>query len=199
MAEPALYLASASPRRRELLAQLGLAFAVIEVEVDERARPEEPPAALVRRLAQAKAEAGLAALGAPPGAVVLGADTVVVVGGEALGKPADRAAAEAMLARLAGREHRVLSAVALARPGRPSALAVSATRVWMGPIPAARRRAYCAGGEPLDKAGGYAIQGRAAAFVRRIEGSYSGVVGLPLYQTATLLARAGITVPAGWR
>lgn len=197
-----LYLASRSPRRRELLAGLGYRFEVLDVAVDESRADEETPARYVERMAREKALAGLDAVGgrgvagpegSPP--VVLGADTIVVVDGEVLGKPRDGAEVLAHLERLSGRDHRVLSAVAVAaRAGGEPAVGVrlSCNRVWFRHLSPAEREAYRATGEPADKAGSYAIQGFAAAFVTRLEGSWSAVVGLPLNETADLLARAGL-------
>lgn len=192
---PLLYLASRSPRRRELLAQIGVVPQLVDVEVDETPLPGEAPPAYVERLARAKAAAGAAQL-ADAGvlaadAVVMGADTTVVIDGCILGKPADASEAGAMLARLAGRTHQVFTGVAVASSGRVSAR-LSCTDVTFAELDSATIARYCATGEPLDKAGAYGIQGRAAAFVRRIDGSYSGVVGLPLYDTAQLLRAAGI-------
>ena len=187
-----LYLASASPRRRELLAQLGLVCEVVPADVDETQLSGEAPADYVVRLARLKAETAAARLG-QPAKPVLGADTAVVVEGEVLGKPHDREQGLAMLARLAGRQHEVLSAVALWSPrGITSALSLS--RVRFRDIPAAEARAYWDTGEPADKAGGYAIQGRGAVFATELQGSYSGVMGLPLYETAELLRAAGVEV-----
>lgn len=188
---PPLQLASGSPRRRELLAQLGIAFAVLPAPaVDETPRPGEDPAALVQRLARAKAAAGLRV--APPGARVLGADTEVALDGRVFGKPHDEAAGVAMLLELAGRTHQVLSAVALAGADG-TVVALSVSQVSFRPIDAAEARAYWASGEPADKAGGYAIQGRGAAFVERLAGSYTGVVGLPVFETLALLREANGT------
>ena len=184
-------LASCSPRRRELLAHLGVAFRPLDVDVDETPRAGEAPDALVRRLAVAKAEAGLALAGAGAEDCVLGADTVVVLGDEVLGKPDDAEHALEMLARLSGRRHRVLSAVALGTPGGTRSR-MSESRVTFRSLTPAERAAYVATGEPLDKAGAYGIQGGAAAFVTRLEGSYTGVVGLPLFETAALLREAGV-------
>jgi septum formation protein len=179
-------LASQSPRRRELLRQVGFDFEVRPASVVEVRQGGESPAAYALRLAQAKARAF-----GPQARPVLGADTDVVVDDDILGKPRDRDDALAMLARLADREHEVYSAVAVVEGARcESALAV--TRVRFGPVSPAQAAAYWAGGEPIDKAGAYAIQGCGALFVREIHGSYSGVVGLPLYETAHLLARFGI-------
>lgn len=189
---PPLYLASTSPRRRELLAQLSLAFQVLQVDVDESRYAGEAPADYVARLARDKAAAGLVQAG---DGVVIGADTTVVLGDEVLGKPATLEEAMAMWGRLAGREHTVLTGVAVG-DARRVALQVVATRVRFRAIAEAEMRAYWASGEPCDKAGGYAIQGRGAVFVTGIDGSYSNVVGLPLAETATLLADAGIRVLA---
>ncbi|AJE22413.1 Maf family protein [Azotobacter chroococcum] len=185
-----LYLASGSPRRRELLTQIGVPFVPLSVAIDETPAPDETPAAYVERLARGKAAAGLASL-ADRQAVVLGADTTVVLDGRILGKPGERAEALAMLQALGGREHEVLTAVALAAVGR-SAVRVVRSRVAFRPLTCAEAEAYWATGEPLDKAGGYAIQGFAAVFVSHLEGSYSAVVGLPLCETAQLLAEFGI-------
>jgi len=192
MSSPALILASRSPRRRELLGQIGLEFALADVEVDERPRAAETPRDYVLRLARDKALAARGALG-DVDAPVLAADTTVLLAGRILGKPADRREALAMLAALSGREHEVLTGVALAGPAGCHT-ALSASRVRLRATTAAERAAYAATGEPLDKAGGYAIQGRAAVFVEHLEGSYSGVMGLPLFETAELLRRAGIAV-----
>lgn len=185
-----LYLASGSPRRRELLTQIGVPFVPLSVAIDETPAPDEAPAAYVERLARGKAAAGLASL-ADRQAVVLGADTTVVLDGRILGKPGERAEALAMLQALGGREHEVLTAVALAAAGR-SAVRVVRSRVAFRPLTCVEAEAYWATGEPLDKAGGYAIQGFAAVFVSHLEGSYSAVVGLPLCETAQLLAEFGI-------
>ncbi|OGT81243.1 MAG: septum formation protein Maf [Gammaproteobacteria bacterium RIFCSPLOWO2_02_FULL_61_13] len=185
-----LLLASRSPRRRQLLLQLGVHFQCLDLEVNERPHPGESVAELVPRLALAKAHAGVAqASFARP---VLGADTEVVLDGEVLGKPADFSTAVTMLRRLSGRDHLVYSAVALAH--RTHAVLTSVTRVSFRALTPEEIETYCRRGESLDKAGGYGIQGSAAAFIERIEGSYSGVVGLPLFETATLLSRFDITM-----
>lgn len=184
-----LLLASASPRRAELLTQLGLRFIVAPADVPEIVASAEAPDAYAQRIALAKARAGFAA--ADSRLPVLGADTDVVLDGQILGKPRDRAHALVMLAALAGREHQVYSSVALV-DGRREALALSVTRVRFGPIPPAVAAAYWDSGECAGKAGAYAIQGRGAAFVREIQGSYSGVVGLPLYETVALLKEFAI-------
>jgi septum formation protein len=188
---PCLYLASESPRRRELLTQIGVPFSVLSAPIDECVWPGELPGAYVERLARAKALAGLATLADPHAAVVLGADTAVVLDGRILGKPANRADALATLAALSGREHEVLSAVALTTSAR-SEVRVVCSQVEFRPLSRAEIDAYWASGEPLDKAGSYAIQGLAAVFVRHLQGSYSAVVGLPLCETAELLANFDI-------
>lgn len=183
-----LVLASASPRRRELLAVLGVRFSVAPMDIDERAHPGEGPGDYVRRMALTKAQAGFDRAG--KNIAVLGCDTTVVIDGRILGKPADRDEARAMLAALSGRVHRVLSSVALV-DAAGSAERLSSTEVTFRAISAAEADAYWQTGEPADKAGGYAIQGLAACFIREIRGSYSGVVGLPLYETAELLNQKG--------
>ncbi len=193
---PPLYLASSSPRRRALLDQIGVCYRTLPVSVDETRRDGEPAQDYVTRLALAKARCAWRSLlprAAP--APVLGADTVVVLDGEPLGKPGGRAQALAMLARLSGRRHRVMSAVALVEGDR-EAVRLNVSRVSFRRISAVECEAYWASGEPADKAGAYAIQGRGAVFVRRLEGSYSGVMGLPLFDTAELLREFGIEVCA---
>jgi septum formation protein len=183
----ALILASKSPRRLELLAQLGLHPRVRSADVDETPQAAESPADYVLRIALAKAHAVRArdAVG-----LVLAADTAVICDDQILGKPRDAADAARMLALLSGREHRVLSGVALL--GRRERTVLSETRVRFRTIGAAEAAAYWATGEPCDKAGGYAVQGLGAVFVAELQGSWSGVVGLPLYETARLLAAEGI-------
>lgn len=184
-----LILASTSPRRAELLRQIGVAFEQRAIEVDESPRPGEVAAETALRLAVAKARAGRALAG--PGQAVLAADTLVSVDGEALGKPRDRDDFLAMLRRLSGRRHEVYTAVALAWDDEPRAF-LSVSHVDFRPLLDAEMAAYWETGEPADKAGGYAIQGRAAVFITRLEGSFSGVMGLPLFETAELLRQAGI-------
>lgn len=185
---PVIYLASGSPRRRELLTQIGVEHAVIRADIDETPLPDEAPEAYVLRLAEAKARAGWAV--SAKDRLVLGADTSVVLDGAILGKPADEAEAVAMLLRLAGREHEVMTAVAVVQDGRCES-ALSVTRVAFKAFDAAVAREYWASGEPADKAGAYGIQGLGALFVEAIHGSYSGVVGLPLTETGELLRRFG--------
>ncbi|UUY10381.1 Maf-like protein [Pseudomonas sp. J452] len=181
-----LYLASGSPRRRELLAQIGVPFVTLSASIDETALPGETAPGYVERLALDKARAGLASLGDCGDAVVLGADTAVVLDGQILGKPQDRAEALGMLAALSGREHQVLTAVALVSHSR-SAVQVVTSRVGFRALQPGEAEAYWATGEPCDKAGSYGIQGLAAVFVSQLQGSYSAVVGLPLCETAQLL------------
>jgi septum formation protein len=181
-----LYLASQSPRRRQLLEQLGLDFAVVAVDIAEARAPGESPAGYVSRVARDKARAGLAALAGCTPAMVLGADTEVVLDGEVFGKPADAGDAAAMLRRLSARTHEVMSTLWLVDAQR-EASATCVSRVRFAPLADADIDAYVATGEAFGKAGGYAIQGRAAAFVEHLSGSYSGVMGLPLCETAALL------------
>ena len=187
---PVVVLASASPRRRELLWQIGVAHRVEVADIDERALAGETPAACVQRLALAKAQK-IQRLGRSPALPVLGADTAVVLGDEMLGKPRDRAAALVMLARLSGRTHRVLTAVCLVGE-HEAQVRVSDSEVQfrvLDPVECAR---YWDSGEPRGKAGSYAIQGLGAVFVSALRGSYSGVMGLPLFETAGLIDAAGV-------
>ena len=185
-----LHLASQSPRRRELLARLGVPFGVLDVDVPEVRGPGEPAADYVRRVAREKAGAGLLKVVAVPGALVLGGDTEVVLDDEVFGKPRDAEDAAAMLRRLSGRTHRVISAVALVSAGR-EAQAVSLSEVTFAELGEEAIARYVASGEPMGRAGAYAIQGYAEAFVARLAGSYSGVMGLPLHETACLLRDFG--------
>lgn len=186
---PSLCLASASPRRRDLLASIGVSPTICPVAIDETPTPQEEAEAYVTRLAREKALVG-AGLSLLP---TLGSDTAVVLDGEILGKPEGPGHAAAMLRSLAGREHRVLTAVAVTGPAGLLERCV-ATRVTMRKLSDAEIVAYWATGEPVDKAGGYAIQGRAAVFIERIAGSHSAVVGLPLYETAELLRQQGVAL-----
>ena len=194
-----IYLASQSPRRRQLLDQIGVAHELLLPDADEDAealeavRLGEAPRTYVQRVTRAKlaaAQQRLARSGRAP-APILCADTTVALGRRILGKPADAAEAAGMLAALVGREHRVLTAVALAREDGASALRLSESRVRFAPLDAARIAAYVATGEPMGKAGAYAIQSGAAAWVAHIAGSYSGIMGLPLFETSALLRDAG--------
>jgi septum formation protein len=191
-AQPDIYLASASPRRAELLEQIGVTFGMLNVDVDEQHRPGETPVEYVTRLALAKARAGRVLLDAVDSCPVLGADTTVVADDRIMGKPRDMEDAVAMLLGLSGRAHQVFSAVALA--GAHEAVRVSISDVKFRTLTAAECQAYWETGEPQDKAGGYAIQGRAAQFVERLEGSYSGIMGLPLYETAMLFKEFKINI-----
>jgi septum formation protein len=183
---PVLVLASASPRRRELLWQIGVAHRIAIAGVDESPCAGESAADCVQRLALAKAKKVWTA-----NLPVLGADTAVVLDGELLGKPRDRPSALSMLTRLSGRSHRVLTAVALV-DGRGSQVCLSDSEVQFRTLGAAECARYWDSGEPRDKAGGYAIQGLGAVFVARLLGSYSGVMGLPLFETGALLDAAGV-------
>jgi len=200
MMDPRIYLASRSPRRRELLAQVGVRFDLLlfrlppreDEEVNEDWLPGETPDAYVQRVARAKAEFG-AELIARRGIVarpVLAADTTLDFDGEVIGKPRDEADAEAILARLSGRSHRVLTAIAMAR-GERVEHRLSVSEVRFRAIGADEIRRYVQSGEPMDKAGAYGIQGRAALFIEEIRGSHSGIVGLPLCETALLLREFG--------
>lgn len=186
-----LYLASQSPRRRELLARLGLAFTTLTLDVPEQRQPGEAPEDYVCRVARDKAAAGLRAAGADPDARVIGSDTEVVLDGEVFGKPVDAESAAAMLRKLSGRSHRVLSAVSLLSAGR-EARVLDESQVTFAEMDDATIAAYVAGDEWRGKAGGYAIQGAAGAFISHLAGSPSGVMGLPLHPTARLLAESGL-------
>ncbi|MFP2770051.1 Maf family protein [Oceanisphaera sp. KMM 10153] len=186
---PLLYLASASPRRRELLSQLAVPFELVLPQVEERRRPGEAAADYVQRLARDKATAG--ALMAAEPLPVLAGDTIVVLDGDVLEKPVDKADGLAMLRRLSGRHHRVMTAMALAWQGRIEVVLVT-TEVSFRMLSDTDLEWYWASGEPTDKAGGYGIQGLGGRFVERINGSYSAVVGLPLVETEALLRRGGV-------
>ena len=200
-----IYLASRSPRRRELLAQIGVKFEPLlfreggrqDADTDETPRPGEQPDDYVRRVTQLKCEAAWQRVVMRRGLQrkpVLAADTTVALAGEILAKPVDRADAERMLRLLSGTQHRVLTAVAMQFESRFEVI-VSESLVTFGILDDERIQAYVLSGEPFDKAGGYGIQGRAGAFIERIEGSYSGVMGLPLFETANLLRKFGVAVP----
>jgi septum formation protein len=193
-----IYLASQSPRRRQLLEQIGIRHELLLPEAHEDAealelvRPGESPLAYVQRVTEHKLDAALERLGrrGGPAAPVLCSDTTVALGRCIYGKPEDGRDAQRMLRELSGRTHRVLTAVAV-QHGRRRLQALSESRVSFAPLSAAQIKAYVASGEPLGKAGAYAVQGRAAAFIARIAGSYSGIMGLPLFETAALLRRLG--------
>jgi septum formation protein len=193
MGQTALVLASGSPRRRAFLEQLGLTFTVSPADLDERVLPGEAPEAYVARLAREKALAVRSRVGQSPGARVLAADTTVVLEAQILGKPAGEAEARTMLRSLCGREHRVLTGVALA--GREVSGTVVETFVRFRDATDAELAWYVATQEPLDKAGAYAIQGVGGFLVEAIRGSYSNVVGLPLAETLALLAADGLALP----
>ena len=188
--KPVIYLASRSPRRRALLHQIGVDHALLEIDVDERRQPDEAPASYVTRLAREKAQAGRRALQKGEYLPVLAADTSVVIDNKVLGKPKDKAHGLWMLSQLSDRTHQVYTAVALAWQGVETELSLS--EVSLRALSESEMAAYWATGEPADKAGGYAIQGVGARFIRLLHGSYSGVMGLPLFETAELLRRNGI-------
>jgi septum formation protein len=190
--EPQIYLASRSPRRRQLLDQIGVAHAAIDIEADETWDGTEPALTHVVRLALAKARLGWERIKDSRPMPVLGADTAVVLDDQILGKVEQDHEAVAMLRRLSGRSHHVYTGIALVDCQGRDHSAVSVSRVCFSPLSIEEIRSYCDTGEPLGKAGAYAIQGRAAAFIERLEGSYSGVMGLPLYETAGLLRAAGV-------
>jgi septum formation protein len=199
-----IYLASKSPRRRELLRQIGVEFELLLLrdqsprgpEVSEEVRPGEKAEDYVTRVTREKAEYASSTMSwrRLPVRPVLAADTTVVIDGRILGKPADAAEATEMLKALSGRTHRVLTSVAVHRD-EDTWQTTQVSEVTFGELSDEMIRAYCATGEPYDKAGGYAIQGEAAVFIKNISGSYSGIMGLPLYETADLLRQAGIPVP----
>lgn len=192
MPEIDIYLASASPRRRELLQQLGVRFSVRVADVAEVIQEAESPAQFVQRLASDKARIVWEALPTAQRRPVLGADTVVVVDAHILGKPASREHARQMLEMLSGRSHQVLTGVALV--SQQHSVCVNVSEVRFRDLRAVEIDAYWQTGEPVDKAGAYAIQGYAAAFIEHLSGSYSGVMGLPLYETSQLLEQQGIPV-----
>lgn len=188
-----LVLGSGSPRRRELLARAGVAFEPLPADIDETSRPGERPAELAARLAREKALAVAARVGAHPARLVLGADTIVVVDDDVLGKPDDADHAVRLLSRLVGRTHRVLTAVAVVHStSRELNSCLVESRVAMRRADREELRRYVASGESLDKAGGYAAQGEGRRLIERIEGSESNVIGLPLAETLRLLQRAGL-------
>ena len=200
-----IYLASRSPRRRELLTQVGVRFEPLlfrdgarrDADTDETVKPGELPDDYVVRVTQLKARAAWERVVMRRGLrrmPVLAADTTVAIGDEIYGKPADREDAVRILMALSGTQHRVLTAVAVAMDDRME-LALNVSLVTFSQVAEDRIRTYVDSGEPFDKAGAYAIQGRAGAFVERIEGSYSGVMGLPLFETAALLRQFGVAVP----
>ncbi|HMT92841.1 nucleoside triphosphate pyrophosphatase [uncultured Thiothrix sp.] len=191
MSNPQLILASASPRRRELLEQIGIRYQVQTADIDESPLPAEEPFALVQRLAKEKAQSIWEA--SDKSLPVLGADTLGIVDGQLLVKPDNFLSARQMLLSMSGRAHTIYSAVALYHQNACE-LAVSESKVWFRMMTEAEIEAYWKQGEPRDKAGAYAIQGMGAIFAERLEGSYSGVMGLPLFETAQLLAKAGIRI-----
>ena len=186
-----LYLASKSPRRAELLARLGVDFGVLDLDIPEQRQPGEPAEDYVRRVAREKAGAGLLTVMTVPHALVLGADTEVILDDEVFGKPCDAEDAAAMLRRLSGRTHHAVTAVSLVSAGR-EAQAVSVSEVSFAELAEDEIAAYVASGQAQGKAGAYGIQGAAERFVRHLSGSYSGVMGLPLFETSQLLKSFGV-------
>jgi len=187
-----LILASSSPRRAEILRDAGIVFEVCAPQIDEATRPNEAAAKMVARLAEAKAHAAAKLAGEKNSAIVIGADTAVELDGEIFGKPRDSADAREMLSRLSGRTHHVLTGIYVLRlPDGAARAAVETTAVTFGQLGKKEIDAYVASGEPFDKAGGYAIQGRGGRHIPRIEGCYFNVVGLPLARLCTLLAELG--------
>ena len=185
-----IILASGSPRRRELLKQLAVDFEVTPADIDESLIKDEVPRDYVLRLSREKAMEGFKQCGGS--LPVLGSDTIVLLDGEILGKPESREEAESMLMRLSGRTHQVYSGVALALKPDNVLDTLNITSVTFSDMPPAWVRQYCQSDEPMDKAGAYAVQGATGQYICRIDGSYSGVMGLPLYETAELLRRAGL-------
>lgn len=194
--QPFVYLASRSARRRDLLERIGISFEVLDVAIDEQPGDDELAEVYVLRMALEKARAGFAQLNDASAAPVLAADTAVVVEDGILGKPGDRSEALSMLERLSGGTHRVLTGVALADDREATRLSVS--QVTMRTITSAEAERYWATGEPQDKAGAYAVQGRGGVFIEHLEGTYTGVMGLPLFETTQLLDDFGIGWMDGW-
>lgn len=192
--KPQLYLASTSPRRQELLLQLGLEFDILAINIDESMQINEVPRDFVQRLALEKAGAGWNHPGRQQDLPVLGSDTIVVHDGEIFGKPRDSEHAQQMLARLSGNCHQVMTAVALKYAGQET-VSVNISRVCFRSMTIEEIKAYCLTSEPEGKAGAYAVQGLAAQFIHHLEGSFSGVMGLPLYETAELLRQSGVKLP----
>jgi septum formation protein len=197
MPESSLILASGSPRRRDLLSRLSVSFATVPAEIAETVRPGEPPREFAERLAREKAEAVVAQLGRTPRRVVLGSDTIVVIGAEVLGKPRDPEHALALLRKLTGRTHLVITGIAVVESdsGRTRSRVVE-SRVTLRKAGEEELRDYVATGESLDKAGAYALQGEGRRFVASVEGSETNVIGLPLEETQAMLQDAGVEIPA---
>ncbi|MFT4607563.1 MAG: septum formation protein [Urechidicola sp.] len=187
-----IYLASSSPRRAELLRQIGVEFEVLAVDVDESPLALETPEQYVRRIAKAKVDAAGDAVDGE-GIPILAADTIISIGNEIVGKPDDQAHCRCILSKLSGKTHQVLTCLAF-RYQRKTHLTLSLNQVRFRLVETEEIATYCSSMEPLDKAGAYAIQGKAAIFVEKLEGSYSSVMGLPLFETAKILQQAGFTV-----
>lgn len=189
---PSILLASGSPRRHELLKQLDISFTVAAANIDESISDGEQPRDYVLRMAREKALAGLEqTMGLMP---ALGSDTIVLLNGDIFGKPRSRAEAESMLQALSGQTHQVYSSVAIALEPEKILDTLNITAVTFGEMPSEWIRHYCQTDEPMDKAGAYAVQGGTGQYIRQIEGSYSGVMGLPLFETAALLRQAGLMI-----
>lgn len=189
---PSILLASGSPRRHELLRQLDISFTVAAANIDESISDGEQPRDYVLRMAREKALAGLEqTMGLMP---ALGSDTIVLLNGDIFGKPRSRAEAESMLQALSGQTHQVYSSVAIALEPEKILDTLNITAVTFGEMPSEWIRHYCQTDEPMDKAGAYAVQGGTGQYIRQIEGSYSGVMGLPLFETAALLRQAGLMI-----
>lgn len=187
------YLASQSPRRIEILSNLGFIFQCLPIEIDETPRVNEMPEAFVQRLALEKALTGIKSIGDPI-KPVLAADTAVVIDNQILNKPKDINHAGSMLKLLSGRQHHVYTGICLARTEKEFKISISKSSIDFAILSQTEISAYCSTGEPLDKAGAYGIQGLAAAFIKNMEGSYSGVMGLPIYETVQLLKNYGINL-----
>lgn len=188
-----ILLASGSPRRRELLDQIGVAYRIVPAGIDESPRPGEDPESYTRRIAREKVMA--VASRRSQGEIALAADTAVVLGERMLGKPESEAEAAAMLRALSGRTHQVYTAVAVLAPSDALEVLLNVSEVTFADLEDDWIRAYVATGEPMDKAGAYGIQGWAGCRIRRVSGSYSAIMGLPLFETAQLLSRAGLSAP----
>ncbi|MFT5505038.1 MAG: septum formation protein [Gammaproteobacteria bacterium] len=189
MTDHLIYLASRSPRRSELLRQIGVKFETVKIDIDESPRHNEPAECFVRRMANEKAQAGFQLLGRQTNVAIIAADTIISIGGDIIGKPSDRVDCGETLSRLSGRTHRVLSAVSL-KYGENQWCELSRNKIRFKSLDSEEIAQYCQTSEPMDKAGSYAIQGFATVFIEHMEGSYSSVMGLPLFETFQLLKQA---------
>jgi septum formation protein len=191
MTDHLIYLASTSPRRSELLRQVGVKFEVLKIDIDESPRLDEPAEIFVKRMANEKAKAGFRLLDKQSDVGIIAADTIISIDGDIIGKPLDQADCGQILSRLSGRTHSVLSAVSL-KYGDNQWCELSRNKIRFKALESEEIKRYCQTSEPLDKAGAYAIQGQAAVFIEYMEGSYSSVMGLPLFETFQLLKQAGL-------